>query len=126
MAGILVISLGIGAEKLGKKIADKRAEKKARKTAEVRTLLLLFTERVELTESSSINLSTDMLSHRLPRPQCMTEYHGLRPKRTRRVKKPAECHESTDLAAVGVLKGPCCRKTRRRGTRMLFASSDIE
>jgi hypothetical protein len=37
MAGILVISLGIGAEKLGKKIADKRAEKKARKTAEVRT-----------------------------------------------------------------------------------------
>ena len=53
MAGMLVIGLGIGAEKLGKKISDKRAEKKARKTAEVCTLLLLITEQLDSQNSAA-------------------------------------------------------------------------
>jgi hypothetical protein len=35
MAGMLVIGLGMGAEKLGRKISEKRLERKEKKTAEV-------------------------------------------------------------------------------------------
>lgn len=37
MAGILIVSLGIGAEKLGRKISEKRLERKERKASEVCT-----------------------------------------------------------------------------------------
>lgn len=36
MAGLLVIGLGMGAEKLGRKISDKRLERKAKNTLQVR------------------------------------------------------------------------------------------
>jgi hypothetical protein len=35
MAGILAVSIGLGAEKLGRKISDKRLERKEKKAAEV-------------------------------------------------------------------------------------------
>jgi hypothetical protein len=35
MAGIIAISIGLGAEKLGRKISDKRLERKEKKAAEV-------------------------------------------------------------------------------------------
>jgi hypothetical protein len=42
MAGMLVIGLGMGAEKLGRKISDKRLERKEKKAAVVHNLLICF------------------------------------------------------------------------------------
>jgi hypothetical protein len=35
MAGIIAVSIGLGAEKLGRKISEKRLERKEKKAAEV-------------------------------------------------------------------------------------------
>jgi hypothetical protein len=42
MAALLVVGLGIGAEKVGRKISDKRLERKERKAAEVRIYAAIY------------------------------------------------------------------------------------
>jgi hypothetical protein len=39
MAGLLVIGVGMGAEKLGRKISEKRLERKEKKALEVRQVI---------------------------------------------------------------------------------------
>ncbi|KAF1919498.1 hypothetical protein BDU57DRAFT_527500 [Ampelomyces quisqualis] len=64
MAGIIAVSVAIGAEKLGRKISEKRLERKDRKAAEQRELLYGPVE-----SSSSCSAAQTKLSHQLQRQE---------------------------------------------------------
>ncbi|KAF2027171.1 hypothetical protein EK21DRAFT_115064 [Setomelanomma holmii] len=64
MAGMLVIGLGMGAEKLGRKISEKRLERKEKKTAEQREAIY---GHAESSSAGAVQNRRDIDHERQPR-----------------------------------------------------------